>query len=95
MDSNDDTEENFPTSPLDDPVWYKESISDRELCIYMALNKSETSYPSQTLSLPQKPINEPIPQEETMDITKRVIPDLINIPKEVLFNDTYLLLHWI
>ena len=47
VNSGDDVEEDFPTAPLDDSVWSEEPILNRDLCICMALRKSETSYPSQ------------------------------------------------
>ena len=47
VNSNDDIEDNFPIAPLDDPVWSVKPIPDRNLYIHMALDKPETSYPSQ------------------------------------------------
>ena len=94
MDSDNDTEENFPTASLDDPVWCKIPIPDRDLCIHMAVGKSETSYPSQISTPSQEPINKSITQEEPMDSTESDIPDLIDILEDALFQH-YLLLPWI
>ena len=48
VDANDaEEEEDFPTASLDDLVWSEEPLLDRDLCIHMALRKSETSYPFQ------------------------------------------------
>ena len=58
----------------------------------MAPDKSETSHSSQIPTQSQDLINEPV--EEPMDSTDSDIPNLIDIPKEVLFHD-YLLPPWI
>ena len=38
-DDEDEDEVYFPTSPLDDEVWSKEPIPDRDLCTHMASGK--------------------------------------------------------
>ena len=72
----------------------EEPIPDRDLCIDMTPDKSETSYPSQIPTPSQEPINGPITQEKTTNNTDTDIPYLINSPKEVLFQG-YLLQPWI
>ena len=62
-------------------------ILDRELCIHMAPDKSETSYSSQLPTQLWELINEPIAWEKTIDDTDSDMPDLINVPEEVLFQD--------
>ena len=57
--------------------------------IWLQTNK-KTSYPSQIPTWLQEQINEPITQEELIDSTDSDIPNLIYIPKEVLFQN-YLL----
>ena len=87
-------EENFCTVPLDDQEWSEEPIPVRELCIQMALDKSETSHSSQIPTPLQETFSKPIPQEEPMDNTDSDMPNLINVPEEVLFQD-YLSPPWI
>ena len=69
-DSNDDAEEaDFPTAPLNDLVWSKETIPDRQLCIHMAIDNSGTSYFPHLSTLPQEPTP---PEWEPMDNTDGV-----------------------
>ena len=82
---DDKEEEDFPTALLDDLVWSKECIPERELCIHMALRKPETSHPSQIPSQLQEPVYESATLEEPMDSMISDMPDFINVPKQVLF----------
>ena len=93
VDFDDNDEVHFPTAPLDDPVWSEEPIPDRDLCIHMALRKSEISYPSQIPMPLQEPIYESITLAEPMNSTDSDIPNFINIPKEVFFQN-YLYPPW-
>ena len=57
VDSDDnEEEEDFPTGPLDDLVWSKEPIPERDLCIHMALRKLETSDPSHIPTQSEEPV---------------------------------------
>ena len=86
MDPNDDEEEeDFPTAPLDDLVWSKEPIPERDLCIHMAPGRPEASYPSQIPIKPQEPVYKSAILEEPMYKMFSDMSNLINIPKEVLF----------
>ena len=92
MDS-DDKEEDFPTAPLDDFVWSKEPIKERDLCIHMAPRKPEISYPSQIHIQLQEPVYESATLEEPLESIIRDMPNLINIPKDMLFQN-YLYAPW-
>ena len=81
---DDDVEENFPTTAIDYPVWSEEPAPERDLYIHMVVNKLEPSHIPTPL---QEPIDEPINQEEPMESMDSDIPDLINVPKEVLFQE--------
>ena len=76
-------EEDFPTSALSDPVWSKEPIPDRQLCIQMALDNSVTGLPTPL----QGPNYESVsPEWEPMDDTDNDIQDLIAIPQYMFFS---------
>ena len=95
VDPNDEEEEedDFPTTPLDNSVWSEEPMPERDLCIHMAPRKPETSYPSQIPIKPQEPIYESATLEEPMDSMISDIPNLTDIPKEVFFQN-YLYILW-
>ena len=71
----------------------REPILDRDLSVNKAPDKSETSYHSQIYTQSQKPINDPITQEEPMDSKDSDVSNLIDVPEEILFQD-YLLAPW-
>ena len=84
---NNEEEEYFPTVSLDDAVWPKETILERDLCIYMAPRRPGASYPSQIPTQPQEPVYEPATLEELMDSMFSDMPNLVNISKEVFFQN--------
>ena len=67
---------------------------DRDLCIHMALDKSVTSYPSQISTQSQGSINDSVTKAEPINSMDSDMPNLINVPKEVLFQD-YLFPPWL
>ena len=86
VDPDDDKEEeDFHTAPLDDSVLSEEPIPERDLCIHMALRKPEASNPSLIPTQLQEPAYESATLEEPMDSMISDMPDLINIPKEMIF----------
>ena len=88
--SDNGVEKSFHTAPLDDLLWSKEPIPERYLWIHMAPDKPETSYPSQISMALQEPINEPVTWAELMDSMDSDIPNLIDVPEEVIFQDNIL-----
>ena len=81
-------EENFPQHPWMTQYGLRKSITERDLCIHMALRKPETSYPSQIPTQPQELIYESATLEEPMDSMISDMPNLIiDIPEEVLFQN--------
>ena len=84
---DDEEEEDFPTAPLDDLVWSEEPIPARHVCIYRALRKPEASFPFQIPTQSQYPVYESATLEELMESMFGYMQDLIDIPKEVLFQN--------
>ena len=69
-------------------TWYGlRNLYQTEICAFISLTKSETSYLSQIPTAPQKPMYESIIQEMAMDSIISDMPNLINVPKEVFFLD--------
>ena len=94
MDPNNNEEEDFPIALLDNSVWTEEMILERDLCIYMSLRKPETSYPSQIPTQLQEPVYKSATLEGPMDSMISDMPNLIDVPKEVLFQN-YLDTPWV
>ena len=57
-DNKDTEEEYFPTAPLDEEVWLKEPIPERDLCIHMIPRRQDTNHTSWACAYPQEYIPE-------------------------------------
>ena len=94
MDPDENEEEkDFPTAPQDKLVWSEEPIPERDLCIHMAPRWPEANYPSQMPTQLQEPVYESATLKESKDSLFSDMPNLINVPKEVFFQN-YLYTPW-
>ena len=71
----------------------EEPILERDLFIHMALRRPEDSYPSQVPTQLQEHVYESVTLKEPMGSMFSDMPNLINVPKEMLFQN-YLYTPW-
>ena len=68
----DKEEEYFPTAPLDEEVWLKEQIPERDLCIHMAPRRPETNYTSwELLGLPMGIFSASWPTHKNISLSRQ------------------------
>ena len=75
--------EDFPTADLDDPVWSEKPIPNncQQLCIHLILHS--TTRPATPTPQPVQEEVPPEPEQMDMEILD-YLPDVINVPKELL-----------